>query len=233
MGNDIKFPKLKNHDLAEFIGIILGDGSLGIYKCKFNGKIKIQHKLQITCHSIDDLEYLNYIKSLFKKLFGVNFHQSFRKDERACDLRIFRREIVKFFINSLNMSLAPKWGRARIPKIFTNKDLKKDVLRGYFDTDGSVVITNNNGTIYPRLEFKICPSPMQNQFIQILNDLGFNFGVYKIGRGKVRIQINGKKELLKWIRKIGFRNPKHIGKVKKIAREGFEPSTSGSLRAFL
>ena len=222
---NLKFPKLKNHSLAEFIGIILGDGSLGIYKCKSNGKIKIQYKLQITCHSIDDLEYLNYVKSLFKKLFGVNFHQSFRKNEKACDLRIFRKEIIEFFINYLNMNLAPKWNRAKIPKIFMNKDFKKDLLRGYFDTDGSVVITNNNGTIYPRLEFKISPSPMQNQFIQILGDLGFNFGVYRIGKGKVRIQMNGKKELLKWIQNIGFRNPKHINKIKRVAGTGFEPAT--------
>ncbi len=90
-----------------------------------------------------------------------------------------------------------------------SKELAKYVIRGYFDTDGSVVITDNNGTRYPRLEMKICPSPMQEQFIKILESLNFRFGVYRIGKGKVRIQMNGKGQLEKWIKDVGFSNPKH------------------------
>ena len=50
---------------------------------------------------------------------------------------------------------------------------------------------------------------MQSQFIEILNRHEFNFGVYKIGKGKIRIQMNGKKELMKWKKLIGFSNIKH------------------------
>jgi len=89
------------------------------------------------------------------------------------------------------------------------------ILRGYFDTDGCLVTTNNNGIIYPRLEMKICPSPMKNQFINILKKYGFNFGVYQIGKGKVRIQLNGKQQLKKWIKLIGFSNQKHLDKLKR------------------
>ncbi len=224
METKIKLPSINTHELAELVGIILGDGSIGIYKCKSKNKIKIQHKLQITCHSEDDIEYLHYIKNIFKKLFGVELHQSFRKSEKTCDLRIFRREIVMFFLNSLDMDLAPKWNKSKIPNLYIDNNFEIDVLRGYFDTDGSVVITNNNGVTYPRLEMKICPSPMQDQFIKILTNLGFKFGVYQIGKGEIRIQINGKKELFRWISKIWFSNPKHI---RKIARVGFEPTTSG------
>jgi hypothetical protein len=226
MKNSVRLPSIDTHELAELVGTILGDGSIGIYECESKNKIKIQYKFQITCHSEDDIEYLYYIKGLFKKLFDVELHQSFRKNEKACDLRIFRREIITFFINSLSMDLAPKWNKSKIPHFYINSNFEVGVLRGYFDTDGSVVITNNNGTIYPRLEMKICPSPMQNQFIKILNNLGFKFGVYQIGNGEIRIQINGKNEFLKWVQKIGFRNPKHIIKVKKIAGTGiseFQP----------
>ena len=61
---------------------------------------------------------------------------------------------------------------------------------------------------------KICPSPMQKQIISILNTYGFNFGVYDIGKGKVRIQLNGKSQLNKWKDRIGFSNKKHIKKLK-------------------
>ena len=89
-----------------------------------------------------------------------------------------------------------------------NFALGKYVLRGYFDTDGCVAITNNNGTIYPRLEMKIMPSPMKQQLQELLNMYGFKYGVYEIGRGEVRIQMNGKKQLEKWKKEIGFSNKK-------------------------
>ena len=90
------------------------------------------------------------------------------------------------------------------------------MLRGYFDTDGSVVITNNNGTIYPRLEMKICPSPMKDQFVDILRRRGFRFGVHKIVNDEVRIQMNGKNQMDKWVKEIGFSNQKHRDKVHRI-----------------
>ena len=113
------------------------------------------------------------------------------------------------------MKLAPKWNKAIIPEKFTNSPFDILVLRGYFDTDGCVVQTNNNGILYPRLEMKICPSPMQSQFIDILKNNGFKFGSYKIGRGKIRIQLNGKDQLKKWYKLIGSSNPKHIKKFEK------------------
>ncbi len=119
------------------------------------------------------------------------------------------------FLQNVGFVLAPKWKRAIIPSCFLRPELELFVVRGYFDTDGSVVITNNNGTIYPRLEMKISPSPMQAQFIDILKRNNFHFGVYDIGRGKVRIQLNGIQQLKKWYEKIGFSNHRHLEKAKK------------------
>ncbi|PSG99443.1 MAG: hypothetical protein BRC29_04980 [Nanohaloarchaea archaeon SW_7_43_1] len=100
-----------------------------------------------------------------------------------------------------------------------DNSLEKYVFRGYFDTDGSVVLTDNNGTLYPRLETKICPSPMQNQLTKILESQGFNFGAYGIGKGKIRIQMNGKGQLAKFRDEIGFKNNKHVLKAQEITRK--------------
>lgn len=75
---------------------------------------------------------------------------------------------------------------------------------------------------------KVCPSPMQNQFIDILRRRRFRFGVYNIEKGEVRIQMNGKEQLYKWFSEVGFSNDKHILKMNKIAGSGFEPLTFGS-----
>ena len=88
-------------------------------------------------------------------------------------------------------------------------------LRGYFYTDGCLVTANNNGILYPKLEMKICPSPMQKQFISILNKYSFRLGIYKIGKNKVRIQLNGLTQLEKWNNLVGFSNNKHLAKLER------------------
>ena len=205
--------EIKNNDvkLAELIGILLGDGSLSL---KENNPTSI-NRLQITLNSRDDLEYIFYVKTLLHYLLGIQPHLKFRKNENAADLRIYRKEIINFLVKDIGLKLSPKWERAVIPTKFQADHLDKFVIRGYFDTDGSLVTTNNNGTIYPRLEMKVCPSPMQNQFIDILRKYDFKFGVYKIGKGKVRIQLNGKGQLKKWLGIIGSSNQKHLDKVKR------------------
>ena len=207
--------------LAELVGIILGDGSINIYE---------RHKrLQITMHSKDDLDYAYYIISLFEDLFEETPKLKFRKDEMTLDIQIFKRKVIYYFLD-LGMKKSPKRGRAIVPKLFLDNDFSNYLLRGLFDTDGSLVVTNNNGTLYPRLELKICDSPMKNQIIFLLQDQGFRFGVYNVNDHQVRIQMNGKKQLKKWINLIGFSNRKHVDKIKKVAGEGFEPPTSGSLK---
>ena len=187
-------------DLAELTGILLGDGSINVYP-------KINHyRLKITLNSNEN-EYADYIQELFKRIFDKRLSLKFRANENTLDLFCFKRELIRELI-ILGFVTSPKWNRARIPKQFMNKVLGKYVLRGYFDTDGCVAIVNNNGTRYPRLEMKIMPSPMKEQFLKLLDLYGFKYGVYEIGRGEARIQMNGKKQLEKWKKEIGFSNIK-------------------------
>lgn len=185
--------------LSEFIGIMLGDGYF------------VNTRLKITLNSKEDLDYSAYVCNLIVEIFGVKPILKFRKNENALDIFVFKRKVLKF-LDKCGLKKSPKWKRAIIPKIFMKYDLS--VLRGYFDTDGSVVITNNNGTLYPRLEMKISPSPMQKQFIKILKKYNFRFGAYDIGKGKKRIQINGKVELQKWFDLVGSSNRKHRKKAR-------------------
>ena len=187
-------------ELAELVGILLGDGTINIYP-------KINHyRLKITLNSNED-QYANYIQRLFLNLFDCKLKLSFRENENTLDLLCFKRSIIRQLVQ-LGIVASPKWNRARVPELFMNKELGKYVLRGYFDTDGCVVITNNNGTKYPRLEMKVMPSPMKKQIQELLDIYGFKYGVYEIGRGEVRIQMNGQKQLQKWKSEIGFSNVK-------------------------
>ncbi len=195
---------IENKKFAEFIGVILGDGCIMDYK---------NHKeLKITLHSEDDLHYSKYLKELFFDLFGLDIKSYMRKGENTLDLRIVNKHLINFLLCNVGLISSPKKGRAKIPDNFMHYGL--DVLRGYFDTDGSLVTTNNNGTIYPRLEMKICDSPMQKQFISLLKKNGFRYRAYNLGNGAVRVQMNGKNQLKKWVNLIGFNNLKHLNKLK-------------------
>jgi len=201
-------------ELAEFIGILLGDGSINIYP---SNKYSTYYRVKITFHS-GERDYINYVSKLISKLFGEFPILKKRKNEKATDLFIFKKSIVEYLLQ-LGLKNSPKWDRAIIPKKFMNKKLGKYVLRGYFDTDGSLVLTQNNGIIYPRLEMKISPSPMLNQFKKLACLFDFKYRSYDIGKGKVRIQINGLAETIKWNRMVGFSNPKHIKKFEYIINE--------------
>jgi hypothetical protein len=191
------------NDFAEFVGIMLGDGCLS------------HNRIQITLDS-RNREYINYVCKLLRNLFDVNVITSFRKNENTCDVRVFNKKLIKILLEEKSLILSPKWGRAKIPRSIFETDLIIDALRGYFDTDGCVTITNNNGTIYPRIEMKVCPSPMQSQFIEGLKRYGFRFGVYQIGKGKVRIQLNGKVQLYKWFKLIGSKNASKVERFHKM-----------------
>ena len=204
----------KDQKLAEFVGILLGDGSL----CLRDGS-NTNNRLKITLNKIDDVEYVDYVKKLILDLFGIEPKIHLRDGENATDLFLFNKRIILYLVNEVGLNLSPKWNRAIIPTRFLSQELGVYVIRGYFDTDGCIVTTNNNGTMYPRLEMKVSPSPMQQQFVDLLNGYGFNFGVYQIGKGKVRIQLNGKKELKKWIELIGFSNLKNLKKIKRFAQK--------------
>lgn len=186
--------------MAEFVGIMLGDGYINFPK---------QPRIKIAFNSIVDKEYFNLVDQLLVNLFKTKIIKEHRRNENTSNLYMFERRIIRQIINEVGLIPSPKWERAKIPQWVFEERLEKHVVRGYFDTDGCVVITNNNGTIYPRLEMKVSPSPMQNQFIAILQRYNFKFGAHPIGKGKVRIQLNGKKELKKWNTIIGFTNPKH------------------------
>jgi len=198
-------------NLAELTGILLGDGSLSLR----DNNPKSINRLKITLNSQTDKDYTIYISKLLKNLFEIEPIVKYRLHENTVDLFIFRKHILLFLIKNLGLNLSPKWERAVIPKIFLFDDLDLFVLRGYFDTDGSIVTANNNGTLYPRLEMKICPSPMQSQFIDILTKYNFKFGVYDIGNGKIRIQLNGKSQLNQWLNLVGFSNMRHISKLSR------------------
>jgi hypothetical protein len=195
-------------ELAEFIGILLGDGNIGIYRSRVKEKSRTQYRIKITLNSEKDEDYVFYIVKLINSIFNRSPRIWKRPDSNAVDIFVFGKQSLLYLI-SLGMVLAPKWERAVIPAFFMNHPYDKLVLRGYMDTDGCICVVNNNGIRYPRIEMKVSPAPMQNQLIQILLQNNFNPQISKLEKGKIRITLAGYKNLNEWNQKIGFSNKRN------------------------
>lgn len=195
--------------LAEFIGIMLGDGSIGIYDTKAGDKIKKHRVVKVTLDSRNK-QYIEYVSNLMEEILEIESRISFKKGQNAVDISTHRKDKLDYVLNKIGLKISPKWNRMEIPKKFMKRKFYPSLLRGLFDTDGSVTIFNNNGTIYPRIEIKICPSPAQNQFIEIIDVLDIKYTVQKLDKNKIRIRVSGVKELKKWFEVVGSSNQDYI-----------------------
>jgi intein/homing endonuclease len=130
---------------------------------------------------------------------------------------IYSKEIFDI----INKRWGVEFGRKKevfIAEQFTsNSNIMKKIINGFFATDGSLVITNNNGIWYPRVEFQNTSYTILKQIQEFLASLGIKGGFYKMKRKQsisfgekvYRLQYNGKENLLKFKEEIGFINPKH------------------------
>lgn len=201
--------------LAEFVGIMLGDGHIGIYNTKFKDKIKVHRTLKVTLDSRNK-EYASYVSQLLSEVLLTEIHHSYKKTENAVDLATHKKELLDFALNDLGLAQSPKWNKMKIPEKYSSGELSLYVLKGLFDTDGCLSVFNNNGTSYSRIEIRLCPSPAQEQINKILNEYNFIYTIQNLERGKSRIRISGKNQLQKWFNLIGSANPIHLNKAKKL-----------------
>jgi len=193
--------------LAELYGIMLGDGNLNKTKAY---KIAT-YQARITGDSRLDKEYLfSYVKPLIEKLFkiSVGFYKS--KDKNAINLIIYGRRLVEFFEskgfkpgNKINNQLIiPRW-------IKQNANFLKSCLRGLYDTDGGAYKLNNQNTY--QIAFTNHNPYLLSNVRESLISLGISPS--KI-IDKRRIYITKKSELRKFLKQIGFRNSRHLNKIK-------------------
>jgi len=118
-GKGIRIPEI-NEAFAYFIGLLLGDGNI--------------NNARVIRFSNSQTQLINFIKS-----YVENLNLSFERDKsRKYDYYFCSRPLV-LLLQSLGFPLENKSAEARIPKIFfKNKSLLCRVLKGLFDTDGSI-----------------------------------------------------------------------------------------------
>lgn len=198
-----------SEDLAEFVGIMLGDGSVTKYQIK------------ITLNKINDKRYSFFVIKLIKKLFGVVPTCVLSKKNNALNISVSRRDLVVFCTEKLGLPVGNKiQHRINIPRwILTNKIFLARCIRGLVDTDGSVFWERHKGSTlyaYPRLNFTSASPPLVQSVFIALTNIGLSPVIRRGGRS---VQVEKKKEIWDYWHTVGSSNPKHQRKMRRIGRD--------------
>lgn len=199
-----------DEELAIIYGILLGDGCLS--------RGRKAYFISISGNIWDDIEFFNKIQPIISRMRGKITKYYFKQTQGKIEYN-FSDKFLFFQLCKLGFPVGKKGSNLKIPKMFSGK-LMKNIIQGYFATDGSLVIANNNGILYPRLEIKSISSLLLNEVLQFLASSGLKGNIYqnnnvKGGQAIFRLQYNGLHNLNKFRNLIGFYNPKHEKKFMK------------------
>lgn len=210
-GSTLRLEKPENCvELAEFVGALLGDGSLNAYR---EGKKIGTYSLKIAGDINKDKDYhQDYLKKLSEKIFNINTKEiiSPRKNERF--LVMYSKELVTFFENMgirpgnkiKNKSTIPRW-------IYEKKEYLTSCLRGLIDTDGSIFRMSRRNKNLLRISFT-------NYNLTLLKDARNAFTKLEFNPSKIinnrHFFISRKEDIRKYLKEVGFSNSKHLKRLK-------------------
>lgn len=191
---------IKSESLAEFIGIVLGDGGI------------TPHQLRVYLNRIDDKDYIGFVSRLIERLFGVQPSRCRRQQVEV--LCVSRRNLIDFLL-SVGMKIGNKVRQeVKIPDwIIKNAQYSYSCMRGLMDTDGSVFdekhIYKKKIYSYQVLSFTSYSMPLLAQCQEIVKKLGINIVI----NDKRRFSIRRAKNIKEYLAHIGTNNFKHYKKL--------------------
>ncbi len=205
------FPRAPSEKLAEIIGILAGDGHVGCHT-------KYGYLIEVAGHVKDDLAYFDHVKSLMQFLFNVEMKLRIKKSINTAYLSKGSKGIVSFFYA---IGYQKKNCIIQIPSWVWEKDVwTRSLIRGLFDTDGSISLKKNHGKFefYPVVSIALKDKALLGCIATILHSQGFplsfwNESYYDMRTHKrytkAKIQISGYRNVTRWFQIIGSSNPKH------------------------
>lgn len=196
---NIRFPRKMSPELAEEIGVHLGDGCLSYNRNYFSVK----------CNKKEEKYVTDFLFPLYKKLYNLDL--KLMQLPSVSGFEIYSKALCQFKNKVLNIPYGEKKERIEVPKEIIeskNKPIYQSLIRGTFDTDGCVYIAKKK---YPIILIDIKSKKLIEQISNMLKKLGFIPAIYKYHR----IAISGPTMLNKWIKEINSNNPKNITKLKQ------------------
>jgi intein/homing endonuclease len=199
---DILIPN-KNTALAEFVGIMMGDGGIS------------KRQICITLNAVDDYAYSLFVRRLLFNLFGVNPSVRKRKGACAIDIYISRTNLVDACEKiGLKIGNKIKQGLDIPPWVRNSPQFTRACIRGLIDTDGCVFTHTYTvkGKLYKykKMNFTTASRPLLISMHALLKKNGLH---PRISYPK-RIYLDSMHDMKRYFKIIGSHNPKHLRKYR-------------------
>ena len=221
----------RDGDLAEIIGIHIGDGCLSV--------TKRYSEYYLGGDITEEREYHDaWVKPLFNRkimapLYGKEVKYKEHPKVGIYGFHIFDKKIVELF-NELGVKSGPKIN-IRVPEWVKDKELSKRFLRGLFDTDGTIYFSKNYSAKNPlnnrpKIKLDSVSIGLIHDVYELLAKLGFKPRLRKVFQGKrnknpfygVILDTVGDIDL--FLKIIEFKNSKHYTKWQIFKKLGYCPS---------
>ncbi len=195
-----KKPPLSGN-LAELLGIIMGDGGITRYQ------------VTVSLHHKNDLAYSKFVIALMKNLFEIRPSIYHYPKKSIYNIVISRSELIEY-LRLLGLPIGNKIKQQfDIPQwIKEKKNFRIACVRGLFDTDGSVFThrykVRGKYYAYKKLCFTSASAPLTNSVLQILKyDVRITPRLTKNGRD---VRIDNISDVKQYFSMVGSHNPKHL-----------------------
>ncbi len=193
----INIPKRYSVDLAEFIGILLGDGHI------------TPTQVTVTLGTKD--EFIDYVAQLMKKLFG-DTPKIITTNDNGKVVYIGSTVLVRWLL-AMGLVFNKVKHQVGIPRwCLSRRSYMKRVIRGLIDTDGSVYRLRDG----VQISFCNRSRPLLESARSILLNLGYSpskisgYNIYLTRRG----------DLIKYFNEVGFSNRKHQKRFLEFTNNG-------------
>lgn len=195
----ISKPK-RDDKLAEFVGIMLGDGGVAPYH------------ISITLNSVRDREYAEYVRTLIFKLFKTEARTYKRQSERTLNIVVHRKSLAEY-CSSIGLPLGNKLAVSLdIPNWIKRKhNLSLACIRGLIDTDGSIFHHSYTSARkkyhYIKISFSSASYALLDSVEEILRKNGISARKSYTFR---EVRLDSQKSVERYMRLVGTHNPKHL-----------------------
>src|SRR3989344_2857994 len=195
--NDVIVPKRRSAHLAEFFGVMLGDGHLS--------------PTQVTVSLGTKDEYADFLVKLFKKVFSIE--AKVMVNGRKYKTVYFGSTEAVRWLRSQGLVSNKVRAQVSIPEwIFERTTYSRAALRGLLDTDGSIYLLASG-----RMQVSFC-----NHSLPLLVSVRRLFECLDFHPSRVsgyNVFLTRKAEIGRLYREVGFNNLKHRKRYKKFVKE--------------
>jgi intein/homing endonuclease len=217
----IDFVRKRNHKfnldlpldarLAYFLGLFIGDG--------FTNKYGGYYLTQFTGDKQEEYFYKNLFSNYCKILFFIT--PKIREDStcKAIRVNLYSKDLFNLLTERFKIPAGKKSHDVLIPReiLDSKQEIISSFLRGLYDAEGCVFLDKRKSykRHYSRIELHMCNLSLLKQVETLLIGLNINCA---LGRSEknLRVTIWGFEEVKKFVKEIGFFNPKHLKKLRKI-----------------